>query len=182
MRGSILVGLETVLIFFFCPETSYNRADHLNIDLGTIDRVKHSPQILSPEVVEDDSYGANEPPWTIWQQLRIWRGVESNQSFWRTVVRPLPMLILPQVIWAVVTGLSSSWLSLLIGVTALIYGNPPYNFTVAQLGLLGIGGLIASLLGFVAGPLNDWLCKFLARRNNGMYEPEVFLSSNSPLK
>lgn len=174
MRGSILVGLETVLIFFFCPETSYNRAEYLNIDLGTIDRVKRNPHILSPEVVEDNSCGTNEPPWTIWEQLRIWRGVESNQSFWRTVVRPLPMLILPQVIWAVVTGLSSSWLSLLIGITALIYGNPPYNFTVGQLGLLGIGGLIASILGFVAGPLNDWLCKVLARRNNGMYEPEVF--------
>jgi hypothetical protein len=72
-----------------------------------------------------------------------------------------------------------AWFSVLAGVSALIFGSPPYNFSVEQLGLLCIGGVVASLLGFSAGPLNDWLCKVMARRNNGIYEPEVSPSSMS---
>jgi hypothetical protein len=72
-----------------------------------------------------------------------------------------------------VAGLSWSWLSVLFGITALIYGSAPYNFSVFQIGLLFIGGVAVSLLAFISGPLSDWTCKFLARHNRGIYEPEV---------
>jgi predicted exporter len=71
------------------------------------------------------------------------------------------------------TGLSNAWLSVIVGILALIFGSSPYNLSVRQLGMFGIGGLVASLLAFTAGPLNDWICKFMARRNKGIYEPEV---------
>lgn len=164
--------MGTLLIFLFCPETSYRRPDVFNIDLGTVD---HTRDPISEKEAEMDT----EPPWTIWQQLRLFRGIESDDNFFKIITRPFPLLLFPQVMYAFITALSTSWLSVLIGITALIFGSPPYNFSVSELGLLGIGGLIASLLGFSAGPLNDWLCKFMARRNGGIYEPEVLFDLDS---
>jgi hypothetical protein len=153
-----------LLIFFFCPETAYRRSDNFNIDLGTVDRTLNSEKETLEEV---------DAPWTFWQQLRPWRGVESSDHLWKIVIRPFPLLLFPQVAYAFFTGLSNAWLSVIIGILALIFGSSPYNLSVRQLGMFGIGGLVASLLAFTAGPLNDWICKFMARRNKGIYEPEV---------
>lgn len=166
--GSVFIGLEILLVFFFCPETAYRRADDLNLDLGTH---IHSPHLDKVKV----DIQTEDPPWTLLELLRPWRGVESDDNLFKIIVRPIPLLLFPQVLYAFIIGLSSAWLSVLLGIIALIFGGPPYNLSVSRLGMLGIGGLIASLLGFVAAPLNDWLCKYLSRRNNGTYEPEVNL-------
>ena len=156
------------MVFFFCPETTYRRADNLNLDLGTHTHSIH----LEPEKIDPST---EDPPWTFLERLRPWRGVESDDNLFKIITRPIPLVLFPAVLYAFITGLSSAWLSVLLGILALIFGSPPYNLSVAQLGMLGVGGLVASLLGFVAAPLNDWCCKFLARRNNGTYEPEVSL-------
>src|SRR5438552_761966 len=72
--ASLFLALETILIFFFCPESTYRRADDLNIDLGTTDHVAHHR--------EKDNLGVSQPQpiveeWTFWQLLRPWRGIES---------------------------------------------------------------------------------------------------------
>jgi hypothetical protein len=168
--GTVLLGVETLLIFFFCPETTYRRSDDLNIDLGTANKIKHSDEVNSKkEMPERES----EAPLTLFQRLRPWRGIESEENLFKIIIRPLPLLLFPQVMYSFITGLSNAWISVLAGIFSLIFGSPPYNFSVEQIGLIGIGALIASLLGFIAGPLSDRLCKFMARRNNGIYEPEV---------
>jgi hypothetical protein len=168
--GSVVLAIETILIFFFCPETAYRRANDLNLDLGVV---------YEPKALGESDHGSDESPWTFREQLRPWRGVESDDDIFKLIIRPLPLLLFPQVFYAFVTGLSMAWFSVLAGASALIFGSPPYNFSVEQLGLLCIGGVVASLLGFCAGPLNDWLCKVMARRNNGIYEPEASPSSMS---
>lgn len=53
---------------------------------------------------------------------------------------------------------------------------PPYNFTASQIGLMNIAPFIGSTIGSViCGPLSDWLILRLARRNGGIYEPEMRL-------
>jgi hypothetical protein len=187
-------------LYLFCPETCYRRSADLNIDLGTVNHAKElEAELEELEMVRGkekantetqektatqleaqlaDQHGANERPWTRWEELRIWRGIESDDNLLKVIVRPFPMLLFPQVLYAFITyGLSTSWLIVLGSVAALIFGAPPYDFSVGNIGLLGIAGLITSLLGFVSGPINDYLCKWLARRNNGVYEPEVLSSS-----
>lgn len=66
----------------------------------------------------------------------------------------------------------------MISVLAQLFTAPPYNFSVGDVGLVSIAPLIASFCGFVAGPLNDWVVKRLARLNKGIYEPEFRLSLN----
>jgi hypothetical protein len=190
-----LFGVHIPLLYLFCAETCYKRSADLNIDLGTI---AHAKQLeVEYEEIENvnvnskepsttvqanvsarerlaEQHGANEPPWTKWEELRLWRGIESEDNLLKIIVRPFPMLLFPQVFYAFITyGLSTSWLIVLLSVAALIFGQPPYNFSVSAIGLLGIAGLVTSILGFVSGPLNDYLCKWFARRNNGIYEPEV---------
>ena len=53
---------------------------------------------------------------------------------------------------------------------------PPYNFDAAQIGLMSLPSWIGSTLGaLICGPLSDWLILLLARRNHGIYEPEMRL-------
>lgn len=66
----------------------------------------------------------------------------------------------------------------MISVLAQLFTVPPYNFSVSQVGLISISPLVASLLGFMSGPINDWVVKKLARWNNGIYEPEFRLAPN----
>jgi MFS family permease len=170
-KVSVFLAVETVLLFLCCPETSYRRAENLNIDLGTIDYLHSQSQDKAEETTI--ASGSLNEPWTFREQLRLWRGIEADDNLLKIILRPFPLLLFPQVFYCFVTGLSGAWLSVLLGVTPLIFGNPPYNFSVEQLGLLCIGGIVASLMGFSAGPMNDWICKYMARRNNGVYEPEV---------
>jgi len=132
-----------------------------------VDLVRTPPE---HKTLETDIF---ESPWTFLEQLRPWRGVEADDNLFKIIIRPARLLLFPQVFYSFITGLSMAWFSVLAGVSALIFSSPPYNMSVEQLGMLCIGGVVASLLGFSAGPLNDWLCKFMARHNNGIYEPEV---------
>ena len=64
----------------------------------------------------------------------------------------------------------SSWMTL-----------PPYNFDSAQIGLMNVPAFIGTTLGsLVIGPLSDRSILFLARRNKGIYEPEMRLWMMTP--
>lgn len=190
------------MIFFFVPETVYKRDPAYNLDLGTkdhtfdtLDAKEKVPETVQ-EIKADGQHvestgsgdritvnavytGADETPYTFWEELRIIRGTESDENLLWIILRPFGMLIFPQVLYAFISyGLSTSWLIVMISVMAQLFSAPPYNFTVSAIGLISIGPLIASLLGFVAGPLNDWTVKKLARWNKGIYEPEFRLSLN----
>lgn len=190
------------MIFFWVPETVYKRDPAYNLDLGTTDHTfdtldaKEKSSETTQEIKANDQHvesatpgdritvnavytGADEKPYTFWEEVRICRGVESDENLIWIILRPFGMLIYPQVLYAFITyGLSTSWLVVMISVLAQLFSAPPYNFTVSQIGLVSIGPLIASILGFMAGPLNDWTVKKLARWNKGIYEPEFRLSLN----
>lgn len=52
----------------------------------------------------------------------------------------------------------------------------PYSFGADQIGLMSLAPFIGSTLGtLLAGPLSDWWISFSARRNGGIYEPEMRL-------
>ncbi|KAF2797300.1 serine/threonine kinase 16 [Melanomma pulvis-pyrius CBS 109.77] len=192
---AIFYGVFIILIFFWVPETVYRRDPAYNLDLGTTD---HTEEILDAKTVAIEETkdtvtetenttrvrqpvytGADEKPYTWWEQLLPVRGVESDQNLLVIMFRPFGMLLFPQVLYGFITyGLSTSWLVVMISVLAQLFTVPPYNFSVSGVGLISIAPLVASLLGFVAGPLNDYTVKKLARWNKGIYEPEFRLGLN----
>jgi MFS family permease len=53
---------------------------------------------------------------------------------------------------------------------------PPYNFSPDKVGLLSLGPFVGLLLStIVIAPLSDWSVVWLAKRNKGVYEPEMRL-------
>lgn len=53
---------------------------------------------------------------------------------------------------------------------------PPYNFNAARIGLMGLPAFIGTdLAAVICGLLSDYLIIYLAKRNNGVYEPEMRL-------
>lgn len=61
-------------------------------------------------------------------------------------------------------------------VNGVIFVAPPYNFTVSQTGLISLSPFIMTALAeIVSGPLNDYVCLYLTRKNKGIYEPEFRL-------
>jgi hypothetical protein len=55
------------------------------------------------------------------------------------------------------------------------YGRP-YNLSSLSVGLLYIAPFVGGVLGSsIAGKLSDIVCRFMARRNDGVFEPEFRL-------
>ena len=110
-----------------------------------------------------------------WSQYRVCTGVKSQTPFVQLLLRPLYYVCSPTVIWATLTfSVCFNLLPLAATVYGQIFGSPPYNLSVGGIGLVGgVPPLIGTLIGtFTTGPISDSLAKWLAKRNNGIYEPE----------
>lgn len=80
-------------------------------------------------------------------------------------------------------SLSIGWLIVLSETVSTVYKNrETYNFTSLQTGLVYISPFIGGILGTaVAGKLSDLIVRFMARRNDGVYEPEFRLVMAIPI-
>jgi len=186
---AVLYGVFIPALFFFCPETAYRRDALFNTDQGTEDRAGHLEEIKIAEFSEKDEHvetvepvgnGAiewSEPRNTYWHDLKIFHGRQSDDPYWKVLVRPLMMLLFPQVLFSFFAyGLTTSWLIVVGSILAQVFTARPYNFSVSAVGLVSVSALIGAILGaFVTGPFADWVVKFMARRNGGIYEPEFRL-------
>lgn len=87
------------------------------------------------------------------------------------------LALIPAVMFtAVQYGALLAWTSVVFITQPAIFGAPPYNFDAAGIGLLALPGFIGSVFGVIyGGLLSDWSILFFARRNNGIYEPEMRL-------
>lgn len=89
------------------------------------------------------------------------------------IKRPLIFLTFPVIFYAGFSyGSNLIWFNVLNGTTSLILGGT-YNFPAAMVGLSYLSPLIGVALGsFYTGVLGDSFVLRLARRNNGVLEPE----------
>ena len=72
--------------------------------------------------------------------------------------------------------MTTAFLVVVSVVSSVVFGGPPYNFDAGIVGLMSIGPLIASFIGMViSGPAVDWMARYLAKRNNGVFEAEFRL-------
>ena len=73
-------------------------------------------------------------------------------------------------------SITGSTQTIMITVLSEYLYDPPYNFTSAGVGLMSIPGFIGGSIGLlICGPLSDWGILYLAKRNKGIYEPEMRL-------
>jgi hypothetical protein len=120
---------------------------------------------------------ALEPKHTLRQHLRIYRGRVTDRNFFKAFLQPFPLMLFPSVLFStVISGAFTTWaqISGIIQHRVLLY--PPYELQPDTLAYIGLPGSIVNLLAScAAGYSSDWLIRYMARRNGGVYEPEYRL-------
>ncbi|CAG8950474.1 hypothetical protein HYFRA_00006970 [Hymenoscyphus fraxineus] len=186
---AIFIGICVPLIYFFVPETAYNRAAHLNTDLATNielrskdseDGTKNSKYSELPEETGTANYtasGAETPRRSRVERLRLVNGRISQESFWKLLLRPFPIFFQPAVLWAcVIQGSMIGWTVFMGIILGAIFLGPPLFWNEEQTGYAYTGAFLGAIIGFfIAGVLSDWSAKYLTKKNNGIYEPEFRL-------
>lgn len=193
---AIFFGILMFFVFFFVPETTFIRPP---LDIApefdpTLEKVAELQIENTSETVADEEkktesgnsnqelrrrihWGADDPKKGFIASLAIYTGRYSNAPLWRIIARTLIVFFYPAVFWAfLVVGTTTTWIVVFSVVNASIFTVEPYNFSVGQTGLIGISPLVLVIIGeLAAGPLNDYLCVYLAQKNKGIYESEFRL-------
>ena len=187
---SIFTGVILILFAFFYEETKYipTSIGQQPARTGGADEagpVKRDPEDTVTAV--DESYVAADIRWN----ERVDQIIPMNT--WRQRLRmvtytpdPLiklfyaPFVVLytfPTVMFSAIQyGSGLCWLLNLSVTISTVYPYPPYNFTAAAVGYMGIGPFIGNLIGSVySGYLADRFIVWMSRRNKGFYEPEMRL-------
>ncbi|KAK3306130.1 major facilitator superfamily domain-containing protein [Chaetomium strumarium] len=185
---AIFFGVLMMAVFFLVPETAYRRNTVVVVassasdkeEAGSVRHVKLEKNDMSDTShKEEASTVAPTVPkkHTYWQSLRVWTGRYSKAPGWKPFVRPCVMFFYPAVFWGfLVYGTVITWIVVFSVVNGVIFVGPPYNFTVSQTGLISLSPFIMTIIGeLVSGPLNDWICVYLTKKNRGIYEPEFRL-------
>ncbi|KAF9698677.1 hypothetical protein EKO04_002863 [Ascochyta lentis] len=118
------------------------------------------------------------------QSLKPWNGRLAKDKWIKVMVRPFILLAYPAVLWSsLVYALAVGWLIVLSESVAHVYQNhESYNFTALQVGLVYVSPFVGGVLGTaVAGKVSDLIVRFMARRNDGVYEPEFRLVMALPI-
>lgn len=153
-------------MYFVVVETTYNGSrSNSKIEL----EVEEKDSAWSVDTGEKESYR---------QKLRLFRGRISNESFWKGAWKPVPLITYPAVLFStVVYGSYFTWLLTISVLSVGAFSAPPYNLGPAQIGLANLPLLAVGLIG---SPLSGWMAdaagKCMAKRNNGIFEPEFRLT------
>lgn len=117
------------------------------------------------------------------ESLQPWHGRLVKDKWFRVMIRPFILFAYPAVLWsAMVYALAVGWLIVLSESVAHIYRDTSYNFTAFQVGLVYISPFVGGVIGTaVAGKISDLVVRFMARKNDGVYEPEFRLIMVIPI-
>ncbi|SPO25647.1 related to HOL1 protein (member of major facilitator superfamily) [Ustilago trichophora] len=161
VSGSI-VAVLCILVTFTFPETSFRRPA-----LGTV--TKNQPRHID---------FSQRKTWM--QNLKIFSGVWTEESFLTLFIRPWIAILLPAVAWAAfVWAVSVGFVVAVTSNVALAYGMT-YHFGPLQIAYCFFAAIIASLLGLVTGPLADKISHRAAGKNGGIREPEMRVPAAFP--
>ncbi|GAA6002434.1 hypothetical protein JCM10207_001117 [Rhodosporidiobolus poonsookiae] len=187
---SPFLGLSLVAMILFLPETAYVRSAALETDRGAdaADAAAYEAGDKedkgSVHQVEDTESGNSRqylPAKTILQEMKPWSGYVSKEPILKIFFRPFPMLLSPAVAWGFLTyGIATLLLVIVSAINSLVFSRS-YGFNARQTGFVSFSPLIASIImSLVAGYVADFLATFMARRNNGIFEPEFRLTLMIP--
>lgn len=161
------------------PETAYNRSSiGQKLVTATLDKeTTAAVQEKKAEIEHRESGVVTEQRASYASSLRLWKGSFTPTPMWKIFLRPLVIFWYPAVFWAfLLYGATLTWIVVFSVVNATIFTAPPYNFSVSQTGLISLSPFVLSIIGeLISGPLNDYVCLWLAKKNRGIYEPEFRL-------
>lgn len=181
---AIVLGVLLLLFTFLYEETkfipsingtpSFTASHDVAEDLKSADQ---KPLDLAPI----DSIVTTVPPprKSYLQRLVPWTTSKGSMSqlLHHTYQPFFVMATIPAVLYvALLYGLITAAFQVSVTLISTYLPAPPYNFNAAQVGLMNIPALVGNTLGtLVSSPFSDRIILWLARKNNGVYEPEMRL-------
>ncbi|KAL3463495.1 major facilitator superfamily domain-containing protein [Aspergillus heterothallicus] len=190
----ILFGVGLAAFVFFYEETMFNPGHIDGVPLhseGVSDsqppKSDHEPTMINnPDCEKEFTAPDNEdqidhtiPKKRYWQRLALWSNSpipfsdvakHSYQPF--LIMTSIPAVFFMALEYGIMTSCTTVPVTTLSSVMTL----PPYNFGSAQIGLMGIPPFLGTCIAAVTyGPLSDRVVIYLARRNGGVFEPEMRL-------
>ncbi|EXK83770.1 hypothetical protein FOQG_11931 [Fusarium oxysporum f. sp. raphani 54005] len=195
--NAILFGAFFILVCFCYEETKYCTGGSLApVQRDVEDDSKSAadrPWPASVAVEEGSQHNPyavrvnyNIPKKTYWQRLAL-TTTSSSSGGLRTLLSHMyqPIILLTTVPAVAYTALAYGILvatSDVMSTTLSLYmTKPPYTFAPNEIGLMNLSKLVGSTIGtLIVGPVSDTLILWLARRNDGIYEPETRLWSLVP--
>jgi hypothetical protein len=178
------------VMYFLVLETTYPRkrivwdtdANKSSFEIGkgdsTTSEGKGGKVVIETIEISDDPKQREIPakePYS--KRLRLFRGRLAKDSFWKGVIKPIPLIVYPSILYStVVHGAFFVWIMVEGLVSLQVLRAAPYKLTPSQLGLTKIPHTLSS---FIFHPLSgfaaDWVAQYMARRNDGIFEPEFRL-------
>lgn len=173
----IFVGLfeETKYIPVTVGARDTNPLEMNIIDQSKADEAKDGPS-ADLDTIKSNFVGDEQIPLNTYRQ-RLRLVTKTSESLLRTAILPVRVITLPHVAFTALQFASGvAWLVLYLTSTSIIFSAPPYSFTTAGVGYMSLGPFVGNILGSLyGGPFADWLVVRLARRNGGIFEPEMRL-------
>ncbi|KAL3471439.1 major facilitator superfamily domain-containing protein [Aspergillus californicus] len=183
---AIFLGVNLLLVLFFFEESKY--VPTLN---GQSTALGGEPATITTKDADDKGPAEPVTTRTSTAHRRSRKSIRQRLAFVTKTPGPVfqhfyqPLLLLisfPAVAYTAVTYgtiLAFFSASSSAGSYFLIY--PPYDFSPSAIGLFHLGGFIGALLATLTmSPLIDWIIISLAKRNNGVFEPEMRLWMSIP--
>jgi MFS family permease len=178
---AIFAAIFAPLVFLFVPETSYRR----KVDTDSIStnnlllRTAVDPNFDDSKQSEDRSDNKSTPTPqrkrdSFVRRLRLFNGRKTDANLIQLLIRPFPLLFHPAIIWGMlIQGVMIGWTVMIGVVLGLIFMLPPLWFSETEVGYMYSGAFFGATIGFIlSGILSDFSAKWLAKINNGVYEPE----------
>lgn len=193
---AIIIGTISISMMLFLEESKFNRVqpDNTNdsqtdrriVDLPHDDAKIHltetSTSADSAELYRTQSVPIDHsiPVSSYWQRLSLFKARSrfSFRTFLPLYYRPVVVLYkFPGVlIPALIYGFYIAATNVLAVMQTTLYALPPYNFGTLGVAEMNVPPAIGAVLGSLFGGLfNDRAILFFAKRNKGVYEPEMRL-------
>jgi len=184
-------GLQTVLLFLFCPESQYLRDHRYDTDELLNDNIsdladaekRHATTIESADLAKTETVTStrqNHRPLikkTFIQELAIFTGSYTDENIFQLILTPFAVNLNLAVLYVtVVTGTVTATYVAIAYVVAQLFSVPPYLLTATGVGYMFLGPFIGGIIAVaVMSVISDPLIAFCSRRNGGVYEPEYRL-------
>ena len=173
--AGVLTGLSVIFIFAFeetkfVPDPNAINAEVLSIhDAEAKDDVEHRPSVTS----ESAPTPRKRVVQNYMHAMRLL--TPTDDSIRETAYAPVFAVWLPHVVFTSLQLASGiCWLVVLASMISVIFSSPPYNFDPAAIGYMFGGPCVGTVFGTLyGGYFTDVIIVRLARRNKGIFEPEM---------
>lgn len=179
---TIFCAVAFVFMFFFMEETNYDRQSVGVVDLTASSEKSQSRENQIRTMESDVGKKASNMDTRLdgdgrtknFLQKMSLKDRPRRQLMHVRFFQQLRFVAWPNVFYAGwAYGSTLIWFNVLNATASVVFSAPPYNFSPAIVGVTYIACLIGVLIGFLfCGRVSDWLALKLARRNQGIFEPE----------